>query len=140
MCSYCGCEAEPVIERLMDDHALIGDLIYRIRDAVASGRDGEARSVTARLAAEFERHTRIEEAGLFAQLREAGEALEEVDALIADHRLLRPALAEADLAADPARLGELLDEVVRHAEVEDNDLFPFALQQLPNERWVALTQ
>jgi hemerythrin-like domain-containing protein len=24
---------------------------------------------------------------------------------------------------------------MRHAEVEDNDLFPFAMQMLPNECW-----
>ncbi len=138
MCSYCGCEAEPVIERLMDDHALISDLIYRIREALADGRGGEAESLAGRLSAEFSRHSRIEEAGLFAQLREAGEAVEELDGLIADHELLRPALAQPALAADPDRLYALLSAVTRHAEVEDNDLFPFALQQLPNERWAAL--
>ncbi|HET6966309.1 MAG TPA: hemerythrin domain-containing protein [Acidimicrobiales bacterium] len=138
MCSYCGCEAEPVIERLMDDHALISDLIYRIRDALDSGRPGDADSLTARLSAEFDRHSRSEEAGLFAQLREAGEAVDEVDDLVADHERLRPALAQPGPAADPDGLRELLSAVTRHAEVEDNDLFPFALQQLPNERWAAL--
>lgn len=140
MCSYCGCEAEPVIERLMDDHALISDLSYRIRDALASGRLGDAESLTGRLASEFERHTRIEEGGLFAQMREAGEAAEEVDGLIADHERLRPALAQPGLTRDPGRLLERLAEVTRHAEIEDNDLFPFALQQLPNERWAALAR
>ncbi len=138
MCSYCGCEAEPVIERLMDDHALISDLIYRVGEALDAGCPDDAARLTARLAAEFERHSRIEEAGLFAQMTEAGEAVEELERLLGEHRLLRPALHEAGLAADPSRLRALLSTLTRHAEVEDNDLFPYALQQLPNERWAAL--
>lgn len=140
MCSYCGCEAEPVIDRLMDDHALIGDLVYRIRHALGSEHGAEVDSLTARLAIEFERHSRIEEGGLFAQLREAGEAVEEVDGLIADHVLLRAALARPEPATDAGRLQDLLSFITRHAEIEDNDLFPFALQQLPNERWTTLAQ
>lgn len=138
MCSYCGCEAEPVIERLMEDHALISDLIYRIGEALDSGCPEEAERLTATVAAEFERHSRGEEGGLFAQMTEAGEAVEEVERLVSEHRFLRPALREKGLAGDPTRLRSLLSMVTRHAEIEDNDLFPFALQQLPNERWASL--
>ncbi len=117
MCSYCGCEAEPVIDRLMDDHALISDLVYRIRHALDSERPGDADALTQRLAVEFERHSRIEEGGLFAQLREAGEAVEEVEGLVADHVLLRAALARPQPADDPRRLQDLLVFLTRHAEI-----------------------
>lgn len=139
MCSYCGCEAEAVVAGLMADHAVIADLAYRIRRALDDRRSGEAADLTAQLAEAFEDHSLEEEAGLFAQLNAAGEALEEVEQLIGDHRRLRPALSNQAAVGDPQRLLGLLDELARHAEVEDNDLFPFAMQQLPDACWSALT-
>jgi hemerythrin-like domain-containing protein len=138
MCSYCGCEAEAVIAGLMADHADIADLVYRIGKALDSRLWPEATALTARLADVFERHSRAEEAGLFAQLQDAGEAREEVDQLFAEHRHLRAALGQPDAAADPHRLRLVLEELGRHAAVEDNDLFPFAMQQLPDDCWAAL--
>lgn len=139
MCSYCGCEAESVVAALMADHAIIADLAYRVRRALDEGLLGEAADLTAQLGEAFEGHSLEEEAGLFAQLRSAGEALEEVGLLIEDHRRLRPALSDPAAVDDPERLLGLLDELTRHAEVEDNDLFPFAMQQLPDACWSALT-
>jgi hemerythrin-like domain-containing protein len=125
----------------MDDHALIGDLIYRIREAVRSGRTPQTVALVEQLASAFERHTFEEEAGLFAQMTDAGEAVDEVLSLVSDHRRLRPALRDPSLVvAHPATLLSLLDAITAHAEIEDNDLFPFALQQLPNERWAALAR
>lgn len=138
MCSYCGCEAEPAIQKLMDEHAVIGDLVYRVRAALEAGDADEAERLTDRLADEFERHTLGEEAGLFARMREAGEALNELDGLLEDHRRLRPALRERGLTADADRLRVTLRAVTRHAEIEDNDLFPYALQLMPDEQWAAL--
>lgn len=138
MCSYCGCEAEAVVAGLMADHADIADLAYRIGKALDGRLPSEATALTARLADVFERHSRAEEAGLFAQLLAAGEAREEVDQLVGDHRHLRAALCHPDAGADPHRLRLLLEELGRHAAVEDNDLFPFAMQQLPDGCWAAL--
>lgn len=139
MCSYCGCEAETVVAALMADHALIADLAYRIRRALDERQLDEAASLTAQLAEAFEAHSLEEEAGLFAQLSAAGEAIEEVEELIGDHRRLRPALSDPAAVRYPQRLLSLLDELMHHAEVEDNDLFPFAMQQLPDACWSALT-
>lgn len=139
MCSYCGCEAESVVAGLMADHAVIADLVYRIRRALDERQFAEAAGLTARLGDAFEGHSLEEEAGLFAQLRSAGEAVEEVELLIGDHRRLRPALSDPAAVDDPERLLGLLDELTRHAEVEDNDLFPYAMQQLPDACWSALT-
>ena len=139
MCSYCGCEAESVVAELMADHAVIADLVYRARRALDERHFDEAEDLTTQLAEAFEGHSLEEEAGLFAQLRAAGEATEELDELISDHRRLRPALSDPVAVADPERLLGLLDDLMRHAEVEDYDLFPFAMQQLPDACWPALT-
>jgi hypothetical protein len=135
VCSYCGCEAESVIAALMADHAAIGDLAYRIGRALDDERLEVASGLTAELAEVFTRHSRLEEAGLFAQLREVAAATDEVDRLVADHERLRPALSAPDPTIDPRRLRRLLVELTRHAEVEDDDLFPFAIQQLPDTCW-----
>ena len=139
MCSYCGCEAEAVVAALMADHAVIADLAYRVRRALDERRFDEAADLTAQLADAFEGHSLEEEAGLFAQLRAAGEAIEEVEELIGDHRRLRPALSDPAAVDDPQRLICLLDDLTRHAEIEDSDLFPFAMQQLPDAGWSALS-
>ena len=63
------------------------------------------------------------------------EAESVIAALMADHERLRPALSDPDPTSDPGRLRRLLIELTRHAEMEDDDLFPFAMQQLPNACW-----
>jgi hypothetical protein len=138
MCSYCGCDGESAIAALMADHAVIGDLAYRIGRAVDDERLEVAAGLTAQLAEAFTRHSLLEEAGLFAQMRQAGAATDEIDRLVADHERLRPALSAPDPTSDPSRLRRLLTELTRHAEVEDDDLFPFAMQQLPDARWAEL--
>jgi hemerythrin-like domain-containing protein len=100
----------------------------------------DAAGLTQELAEVFARHSRSEEAGLFAQLQQKGEAVEEVDRLVGEHRRLRPSLAAEDLVSDPKRLRQLLAELALHAEVEDNDLFPFAIQMLPDSCWSELAR
>jgi hemerythrin-like domain-containing protein len=139
MCSYCGCEAETAIAALMADHAVIADLAYRIDRALTEERDDDARVLTSTLAEVFARHSLEEEAGLFAGLRQAGEATESLDRLVAEHRYLRPALSAPGVVDNPERLRRILADLAEHAEVEDSDLFPFAVQRLPDARWAELT-
>jgi hemerythrin-like domain-containing protein len=138
ICSYCGCESEEIIATLMGDHARIGELVYLIRQALDEERLGDARLLTNQLAAEFERHSREEEAGLFTQVRLSGEGTEELDRLVEDHGRLRSGLSQERLIERPDRLRALLEDLSRHAEVEDNDFFPFVLQALPSRYWEAL--
>lgn len=135
MCSYCGCEAEPVVQALMAEHASIASGVYRLREALADGPVEAAQALVAGLSDEFDRHSRGEEAGLFAQLLLAGEAVEEVARLTEEHVGLRAGLGDPTITARHEELGKLLDELTRHAETEDNDLFPFALQRLPDRAW-----
>jgi hemerythrin-like domain-containing protein len=139
MCSYCGCEAETAIAALMADHAVIADLAYRVDRALTEERDDDARVLTSTLAEVFARHSLEEEAGLFARLRQAGEATASLDRLVADHRYLRPALSAPDVVGTPERLRRILADLAEHAEAEDSDLFPFAVQRLPDAGWAELT-
>lgn len=140
MCSYCGCEAEPVIESLMQDHAVISHLAYRVGRALDSGDPDRVVTLTDQLAGEFAVHSLGEEAGLFAEMRAAGEAEAEISRLVADHVRLRAALADPGVTSRPDALRAVLGELTEHAETEDDDLFPFALQVLPAAAWDRINQ
>jgi hypothetical protein len=127
-----------VIAMLMADHAEIAGLAYGIRRALDEGRPDDAGLFTNRLARQFERHSHSEEAGLFRQARLSREGTGELDRLEEDHRRLRHGLGQEKLAQQPDRLRTLLEDLTRHAEVEDNDFFPFVLQSLPDRCWEAL--
>jgi hypothetical protein len=122
----------------MADHARIADLIYQIRQALDEERLDSVELLTTRLAEEFDRHSRYEEAGLFGEVRMSDEGTEELDRLEEDHQRLRPGLSEKGLVDRPDRLRALLEDLASHAEIEDNDFFPFVMQSLPNGCWEAL--
>jgi hypothetical protein len=122
----------------MADHARIAGLAYGITQALEAGKPDDARLLTTRLADEFERHSRQEEAGLLRQVRVSGEGTEELDRLEDDHRRLRSALGQPELVGQPERLRAVLQDLTGHAQLEDNDFFPFVLQSLPDKYWEAL--
>lgn len=137
MCSYCGCESEAVIAGLMADHEMVGVLAHQATSAHERGDTDEAVVTSARIAALFDAHGEEEETGLFAELKAQGLALDAVARLEADHHRIGVGLgllAAGDTAALPQVLAELLD----HAEREDTDLFPAALQLLPDECWARI--
>ncbi len=135
MCSYCGCEAEKVMKGLSDEHEAIAFLARQIVDNLDQGDIATAAMQTAQLADLFDRHGTSEENGLFRQLLLAGEAVEEVENLLADHIKFRNGFGSPTAASRPDELRELLKELVNHAELEETDLFPYAWQVLPGESW-----
>ncbi|HUJ65166.1 MAG TPA: hypothetical protein VLX59_06500, partial [Acidimicrobiales bacterium] len=74
MCYECGCEAEAVIQSLMDDHVAIAARIRRIRDAMSAPCPDAVSRLTADLADTLAHHGATEEAGLFVELRRCGQA------------------------------------------------------------------
>ena len=138
VCSYCGCEAEAVIAELMADHEEIAELAVRVVAALDAGDAATAGDLTGRVGRLFDRHARKEETGLFAQLAQAGEAGAAVARFESQHADLRAGLTGADPTGGGAALRAVLDELCRHADAEDTDLFPAAVQLLPNERWSAV--
>lgn len=135
MCSYCGCESEPLISALTDDHSAIADLSYRIGDALDRCDKEAVQQALAELSERFDRHSRREEAGLFAELDSSAAVAGELARLRSDHRRLRRILASTTLADRPCHLRDALADLELHARVEDNDLFPYALQVLPATSW-----
>jgi hemerythrin-like domain-containing protein len=139
VCTYCGCEELPAIAHLAHEHDEIERLAFDVTAALEAGRRQQASALLANLVRAFEQHAAGEEAGLFEQLRQAGEGLSELDRLVAEHRTFREQLTDECLLDDLARTQRALRELCEHADVEDTDLFPFAQQVLPDWRWEQLT-
>lgn len=137
MCDHCGCRDLTPIATLMDEHDVIGALADDVRRALAAGdRVTAARQLDA-LTAVLEPHVRWEERGLFAELRAAGEFVDHVEVLEAEHASL-----DADLARMPADEGgwervvrHLLADLDAHIYKENFGLFPGALAALDGDAW-----
>ena len=134
MCSYCGCESEAVIAELMGEHAAIASMVDQVSAALHRGDRSEAESVCARIGAMFARHGRMEEDGLFSELRADPIATGTVAELEQDHRRLYEGLARVPTAS-AGEILEMLAELLDHANREDTDVFPTALQVLPDRAW-----
>ncbi|TAN19977.1 MAG: hemerythrin domain-containing protein [Actinomycetota bacterium] len=135
MCSYCGCEAEKVMKALTDEHETIASLARHLISDLDQGNFESAALQTSELAVLFDRHGASEENGLFRQLLLAGEAVEEVEKLLADHIKFRNGFGDPAAVSQPDQLRKLLKELFEHAELEETDLFPYAWQVLPGESW-----
>ncbi len=136
MCSYCGCEAETVISELMADHAEIALMVDHVNAALARGNRTAAAATCGEIAQLFSAHARKEEEGLFAALRSDPLAAEAVRELESEHRQLELSLEKAarGLSA-PADIFLALATLLDHANREDTDVFPVALQVLPDSAW-----
>jgi hemerythrin-like domain-containing protein len=88
----------------------------------------------------FDRHRAKEEAGLFCQLHQTRDADAQLDRLCDEDEKARAQLAGWETSVDPGALRQALGDLMRHAEVEDADLFPFAMQYLPGDRWELVEQ
>ncbi|MHB1986568.1 MAG: hemerythrin domain-containing protein [Acidimicrobiales bacterium] len=119
----------------MDDHAEIAGAVREIVEALEQGESRRAATRTRRLAELFGRHAQAEETGIFGQLLLAGEAAGEIEHLLADHRRLLAALSDPAAVSRPEYLRQLVFDLCHHAEIEETDLFPFALQVLPGHCW-----
>lgn len=134
MCSYCGCESETVISELMGEHATISALAREVQAALHQGDRGRAERACAEIASLFSVHGQKEERGLFTELALDSLATATVAELAADHRRLDAALAAAP-GMDEKAIASVLDDLLGHANREDTDVFPTALQILPDDAW-----
>ncbi len=135
MCSYCGCEAEKVMKALTDEHVEIAELARKVIGELGRGDLDSTAELVTQLAILFDRHGRFEETGLFKQLVQADEAVEEVERLLKDHLKFRTGFFDPNLASQPDRLRSLIQELLDHAELEETDLFPYAWQVLSGLSW-----
>lgn len=122
----------------MDEHVRLLDLAGDVRRVV--DRDlGAARQRFAELVYLLDAHVRREERGLFAVLREAGEFVEHVDELEAEHARLDAAVAAlpgGEAWADA--LAPVLRALAEHIYKEEQGLFPAALATLSGDQWDAV--
>lgn len=136
MCDYCGCRSVPVIEDLAADHENLHTLGHDLRRLIEAG-DAAAAAALDAFRSVLDRHCAVEEAGVFAGLRAAGELVDHVDALTVEHGAMTRALDHLD-TQDPAWPSEVLavlDELHDHMCRENYDLFPATLLALDPHAW-----
>jgi hemerythrin-like domain-containing protein len=137
MCEYCGCrQVEPIAE-LMDEHMTLLELAGDLRRALVQEDAAVAVQKRDRLVDLLAHHTGMEEAGLFAALKQQGEYVEQVDELESEHVSLDQAVAALDLTT-PAAI-DVLDRVTAelsdHIDKENLGIFPVAVVSLGATGW-----
>lgn len=135
VCDYCDCRELAPIKELSDEHERIASLAAELRRRVESG---EATGPTlAGLQAALGPHLAKEEAGLFAQLaRRPGFELYLAE-LLGDHEQARSTLlafVPGSPTSPPVVLGAL-DDLAKHIETEEYDLFPASRMILDDAGW-----
>ncbi|MFG1945829.1 hemerythrin domain-containing protein [Nonomuraea sp. NPDC048826] len=140
MCNYCGCRDFPLIGRLSEEHAEIGEVARTLRRAVDQAAYDEARELLDELLALLLPHTAEEERGLFAELREEGSLEEEVDRLCGEHAEIHGVLAAVDREnPDWNRVLGAVSRLHLHIDKEEHGLFPAAVIVLPIPAWERIT-
>lgn len=137
MCEYCGCrQLEPIAE-LMDQHDSLIEIAGDLRRALVEGDAARALTKRDELVDLLGRHTRVEEAGIFAALKDQGDYVGEVDALEGEHVSLDEAVAGLDPAAPGAVavLDTLVADLSEHIDKENNGIFPVAVVTLGAAGW-----
>jgi len=137
MCEYCGCrQVEPIAE-LMDEHLHLLELVGDLCRAVLAGDTARAHQLRQKLADLLTAHTRREEAGVFAALREQGEYVDEVDVLESEHVDLDRLFADLDLEGPGAvaALDRAAADLTGHIDRENLGIFPVAVVTLGATGW-----
>lgn len=137
MCGYCGCQSIELIGRLTTQHEEIINATTSLRTAA---RDHDARGASRAcvvIAELLDPHTRLEERGLFAELRLDATFTAHIDALCAEHRAIDSEL-EAIGRGDLDRVAPLIRLLRDHIGKEEDGLFPAALAALDGEQWERL--
>ncbi len=140
MCTYCGCDEEPAIQSLRGEHATIEERIGAVVSAVEHGSPDKVQAAVANLVSVFALHSGREEEGLFAELGGDTAASGEVDRLRGEHRELLARLAAQGTGERPEELLRLMAQLSHHADTEDTDLFPYAMQSLSSGSWERLRE
>lgn len=97
----------------------------------------DAKTCLAALVADLERHVRREENGIFRALRTAGEFIDEIEELEAEHRDFATLIAGLDTRSVDfeTHVTSLLDDLAVHVEREDLGIFPVSVVTLGASGW-----
>ncbi|MFW6599545.1 hemerythrin domain-containing protein [Propionibacteriaceae bacterium Y2011] len=140
MCEYCGCRENPAIGRLMDEHDQLLTQLDRARRQLAAGDGAGLEQTLTEFGALLGAHTGLEEAGIFAAMKQAGEFVEVVDELTQEHRDLDSVLAALDTtAADlDQQLVVMTADLTEHIDKENNGIFPASVVSLHPQDWLVV--
>ena len=124
----------------MDEHTALVDQAHHVRQDLSAGNPAVAVSRLSGLVADLERHVRREEDGIFRALRVAGEFVDEIDELEAEHRDLASAVAGLEVESPhfEAQVSRLLDDLAVHVEREDLGIFPVSVVTLGADGWAII--
>jgi hypothetical protein len=126
----------------MDEHTALVVQSHFVRRALDDEDPAAAMTRLIGLVAHLDRHVRREEDGIFRALRVAGEFVDEIDALQAEHRDLAAAIdgLDPDSAGFAARVTHLLDDLAVHVEREDLGIFPVSVVTLGASGWAIIDE
>lgn len=134
MCTYCGCRSIELIGRLSAQHDEIVNATSALRVASTAQDVHAAADACAGIAELLHPHTRLEERGLFTEMRRDDAFTAHIDTLCAEHRAIDVEL-DAVAAGNLGRVAPLIRLLRDHIDKEENGLFPAALASLENEQW-----
>jgi hypothetical protein len=126
----------------MDEHGALVDQAHEVRKALSAGDPAAAMSRLTCLVAQLDRHVQREEDGIFRAMRGAGEFVEEVDELEAEHRDFAATIAGLDPDAEGfgGVVTRLLDDLGQHVEREDLGIFPVSVVTLGATGWAMVDE
>ena len=134
MCSYCGCQALPVIRLLTLQHEEVINKLGELRRAFKFGDVNKCQMRAQELALLLAIHNKLEEEGLFAALipdEDFGESLEK---LRLEHGEI-DGLVVRIMSGNVALSGELEVLLRNNISNEENGLFPAAAVSLDGSTW-----
>lgn len=134
MCSYCGCQALPVIRLLTVQHEEVINKLGEVRRAFEAGANQECQSHARELVGLLAIHNKLEEDGLFDALMSDEEFNESLVKLRVEHAEIDELVAR--IVSGEVVLTTQLETLLRNnISNEENGLFPASAVTLDGSVW-----
>lgn len=134
MCSYCGCQALPVIRLLTVQHEEIINKLGEVRRTYEVGALLDSQRHAGELAELLRAHNKLEEQGLFDALASDVEFVESLAKLRVEHDEIDGLIARI-VSGEFARVLELETVLRNNISNEENGLFPASAVTLDGIVW-----
>lgn len=134
MCSYCGCQALPVIRLLTIQHEEIINKLGEVRRTCEAGATPDFQHHAGELAELLRIHNKLEEQGLFDALASEDEFRESLAKLRIEHDEIDGLVARV-LSGEYALVSELETLLRNNISNEENGLFPASAVTLDGVVW-----
>ena len=134
MCSYCGCQALPVIRLLTLQHEEIINKLGEVRRAFEFGEESKCQMRARELALLLVIHNKLEEDGLFEALMPNEEFGESLEKLRFEHDEI-DGLVVRIISGEVALIVELEMLLRNNISNEENGLFPASAVTLDGNVW-----